>query len=111
MASGTNKQVINPPDILNATKQSVPSGSTTWITSIGAWYCLSSVNASIAGECSTYIHNRGYTTYYAGASSGDNVTATRCVTPWLYFPKGVVFGVRPFYTDADTSGLLIAQPL
>lgn len=102
---------INPPDIANATKQSVTSGTSTWITSTGAWYCLSCVNGSTAGICAAYIHNRGFTTYYAGLTAGENATGARCVTPWLYFPSGVEFGVRPFYTDANSSGLLIANPL
>lgn len=110
MASGKIRLVINPPDIANKTRTALVNDEITQITSAGGWYSVEAQNRETSGACSAFIGDASFATYYAAVSAKDG-TFQRAVTPWIYFPKGVRFAVRGYFTAADRSGLNFANPL
>ena len=101
---------INPPDIINAQRTALTSGTSLNVTSTGAWYCVAAINRNNSGDCAAWIADRTLNVYYASVHvpSGD---FKRAITPWLYFPAGAQFAARALFTYADTSGLFKAEPL
>lgn len=110
MAIGKIQRVINPPDVVNKTRTALVAEEITRITSAGGWYSVEAQNRETSGACMAYIGDSIFSTYYAAVSAKDG-TFQRAVTPWIYFPKGVTFAVRGFFTAADRSGLNFASPL
>jgi hypothetical protein len=106
-----NSKFINPPDIYHSVKlQSLESSVSTVITSIGGWYSVVAITRGDAGSCAAYITSVDATKYYATAYAPPD-TYQRATTAWCYFPAGVQFSARAYYTHAETSGLFFANPL
>lgn len=110
MAIGKIQRVINPPDVANKTRTALVSNEITRITSAGGWYSVEAQNRETSGACSAFIGDVSFLTYYAAVSAKDG-TFQRAVTPWIYFPEGVTFAVRGYFTAEDRSGLNFANPL
>ena len=100
-------EIVKQPDVLNATRTALTSGTVTAVTSDGSWYAVRAINSSASGGCAAYIQDSNGSAYYAAVAAKDG-TYQRAMTPWIYFPSGKKFYVRAIFTDSDDSGLLKA---
>lgn len=100
-------EIVKQPDVLNATRTALTSGTFTEITSTGAWYAVKAINKDTSGPCAAYICI-GQGDDYLAATAGPTGTFQRVMTPWIYFPAGKKFYVRAFFTSANDSGLMTA---
>lgn len=111
MAEGYQSKHINPPDFASISKASeLTATEVKEITSSGGWYSVRGINASVSGGCYAFILKSTSTNYLSGTSVPDG-NYVRCVTSWLYFPKGQVFYARANFTDSNSSGLFFAPEL
>lgn len=100
-------EILKQPDVLNATRTALTSGTFTKVTSDGSWYAVKCINAGTSGGCSAYLCDSGGDQYYAACES-PNGAYQRAMTPWIYFPAGKVFYARGIFTSANDSGLMKA---
>lgn len=101
---------INPPNITQIERTALVHEQARIITSVGGWYMVAAINRETTGNCSAFLADKTLTTYYA-ASSSPSGTFARSTTPWIYFPAGVQFAARAFFTYPDTSGVYYAPPI
>lgn len=101
-------EIVKQPDVLNATRTALTSGTITEVTSDGSWYAVRAINSSTSGGCSAYMCNSNGSVYYAAVTAPSG-TYQRAMTPWIYFPAGKKFYARAFFTDSDDSGLMKAS--
>ncbi len=111
MSTKTIKKFINPPSVLDSTRQAtLTSGTVQQITSVGGWYQVRAVNGSDSGACYAYIQS-AETSGYIATNAVPNGNWNRAVTPYIYFPAGTTFWARAGFTLASDSGVYVAPEM
>lgn len=110
VTTGGLNSLINPPDVLNATKWGNLDSTSVEITSTGAYYCAVAINSETAGSLAVYLQNTNGD-YIAAVEGISNKAYQRACTPWIYIPKNKIIYARGYCTDVDNSGIMTCQPL
>ena len=110
--SGSLNRLINPPDIMAATKvlNCALDGTIEHISDCPAgWYQVKAINKATSGDCIAMLTNYTATVVFA-ISNAPNDSYVRAITEWVYLANTTV-SARVFATDADDSGIFFAPPI